>query len=126
MKGKEKIKYLWLVLSAFFIAWASFTKENAIILLIAAILTILLALKPKKAIITLGIFLSVFGITSATQQTLKKADNFQMIKSMNFPYTYWIALGLNPGTNGTWKPNSPSIPDPNSDTARFAIAMMFT
>lgn len=43
-----------------------------------------------------------------------------MIKSMNFPYTYWIALGLNPGTNGTWKPNSPSIPDPNSDTARFA------
>ena len=120
LKEKRKIKYLWLVLSAFFIAWAFFTKENAIILLIAAILTTLMALKPKKAIITLGIFLSVFGITSATQQTLKKADNFQMIKSMNFPYTYWIALGLNPGTNGTWKPNSPSIPDPNSDTARFA------
>lgn len=120
LKGKGKLKYLWLVLSAFFIAWASFTKENAIILLIAAILTTLLALKPKKAIITLGIFLSVFGATLATQQTLKKADNFHMIKSMNFPYTYWIALGLNPGTNGTWKPNSPSIPDPNNDTARFA------
>ena len=56
LKGKGKLKYLWLVLSAFFIAWASFTKENAIILLIAAILTTLLALKPKKAIITLGIF----------------------------------------------------------------------
>lgn len=118
-QDKSKLRYIWLVLSAILISWAAFTKENAIILLIAAVLAIILTWDIKKLFIDVLILISVFGITSGTQSLLKKADNFHVISSQNFPYTYWIALGLNPGTNGTWKPNSASVPDPYSDTARF-------
>lgn len=120
-QDKSKSRYIWLVLSAISISWAAFTKENAIILLIAAVLAIILTTDIKKLFIDVLILISIFGITSGTQSLLKKADNFHVISSQNFPYTYWIALGLNPGTNGTWKPNSASVPDPYSDTARFKI-----
>ena len=119
-QSNKKVRWLYLVLASLSASWAVYLKMNSLILIIAIIIYLLLSTKKiKKLILSLLIFLSVFALSGMSQKSIQQSYNFN-VKKGSFPYTYWIALGFNNGTNGTWKPQSSNVPDPWGDTARYA------
>lgn len=94
---------LLLVGSGVFLSLAVYLKTNTAIAVIAVICFILFNQKSlKKNLLLLAAFLMVFAATTqATSAFQKDVYQFKVVKNESFPYTYWIAMGLNPKSEGS-------------------------
>ena len=103
-KSNDSIKdYFWIVLSFIFAMIAGYLKMNAIILVIALLLHLLISanLKLFKKILLIFIIALTCFVTNAGTKAINSVDKFHEHQENSFPITYWIAMGLNKNTNGT-------------------------
>ncbi|ULQ50105.1 hypothetical protein [Liquorilactobacillus nagelii] len=96
-------KYLLLIGTGVFLALAVYLKTNTAIAVIAVLIFIFFNRKSlKKNFLLLAAFLMVFAITTqATSVFQKNVYHFKVVKNESFPYSYWIAMGLNPKSEGS-------------------------
>lgn len=102
-KNTSVKKYLWIVFASFFAMIAGYLKMNAIILIIAIALSIILNDKIKlsqKGILILILVVTCL-LTNGGTKAINSANHFQQNQKDGWPTTYWIAMGLNKRTNGT-------------------------
>lgn len=103
-KSNDSIKdYFWIVLSFIFAMIAGYLKMNAIILIIALLLHLLISsnFKSSKKILLIFIIALTCFATNAGTKAINSVYNFHEHQEKSFPITYWIAMGLNKNTNGT-------------------------
>lgn len=96
-------KYLLLIGTGVFLALAVYLKTNTAIAVIAVLIFIFFNRKSlKKNFLLLAAFLMVFAITTqATSVFQKNVYHFKVVKNESFPYSYWIAMGLNQKSEGS-------------------------
>lgn len=96
-----------LICSIITMCLATFCKTNAIIILIAfAIYTTFKNHSLKKTFCILLLTLVVFSCCNYFYQQTQKNYNFEINSSSNFPYAYWIAMGLDSRTDGLSSKNN--------------------
>ncbi|MFT8460606.1 MAG: hypothetical protein ABF741_02350 [Liquorilactobacillus ghanensis] len=96
-------KYLQLLGAGVFLALAVYLKTNTAIAVIAVLIFILFSHHSlKKTVLFVVALLIIFvGTTQITSAFQKNVYNFKVVKNESFPYTYWIAMGLNPKSEGS-------------------------
>ncbi len=99
---KKTVKILSLTFSIVMMCLATFCKTNAIIMLIAFLIYSLLKKHSLKKIVAIMLItFCVYGICNYSYKQVQNSYNFSIKKADNFPYNFWIALGLNNKTDGT-------------------------
>lgn len=104
IKNNNSIKsYIWIIFASFFAMVAGYLKMNAIILIIALLLNLLIScnFKLSKKILLIFIIALTCFVTNYETKTINQAYHFHENQEKTFPLTYWIAMGLNKKTNGT-------------------------
>lgn len=108
---------VYLSLAVIMMCIAFFSKTNAVIVLIAFVLYIVFKKQSfKKFICIILIAITMYGFSSFAYKQIQFDNGFKINKTYNFPYTYWMAIGLNSDTDGT---NSKGNVDFWGDTAKY-------
>lgn len=111
-----KLRGINIALSGVFFGISIAVKQNSLVILIAVLLYSTfhnISKNWKYIIIFLMIIFSILGSNSRYAQSKTNSDG-------NFPYTYWLGLGINDETNGMYgKTVNGNFVDPWQKTAQF-------